>query len=58
MTHPKTTGKNKTTNLNIETVEEPANSTVNKEGQIPPKGPKVEKRLKEAVNALDAPTKK
>lgn len=32
MTHPKTTGKNKTTNLNIETVEDPANSTVNKEG--------------------------
>ena len=58
MTHPKTASKNKTTDKKIETVEEPAKSALNKEGQIPPKGQKVEKRLKEAVNALDAPSKK
>lgn len=58
MTHPRTASQNKAADKKIETVEEPAKSTVNKEGQIPPKGQKVEKRLKEAVNALDAPSKK
>lgn len=58
MTYPKTANQNKVTDTKIETVEEPAKSTLNEEGQIPPKGQKVEKRLKEAVNALDAPTKK
>ena len=58
MTYPKTANKNKVTDTKIETVEEPTKSTLNEEGQIPPKGQKVEKRLKEAVNALDAPSKK
>ncbi|MCF7645991.1 hypothetical protein KQ944_12525 [Bacillus subtilis] len=58
MTYPKTASQNKATDTKIETVEEPAKSTVNKEGQIPSKAQKVEKRLKEAVKALDAPSKK
>ncbi|RBO91885.1 hypothetical protein [Pseudochrobactrum asaccharolyticum] len=58
MTYPKTANQNKVTDTKIETVEEPAKSALNEEGQIPPKGQKVEKRLKEAVNALDAPSKK
>lgn len=58
MTYPKTANHNKVTDTKIETVEEPAKSTLNEEGQIPPKGQRVEKRLKEAVSALDAPSKK
>jgi len=57
MPHTKPANNSKASDLKIETVEEPAKSTVNEDGQIPPKGQKIEKRLKEAVKALDAPSK-
>lgn len=59
MNHPKTPNSNrKPTDQKIETVENPTKSAVRDEGQIPAKGQKIEKPLKDAVAALDKPDKK